>query len=97
MYPRCFYPLTDVVAPVDFTLPPGMALPPPAQLDCEVEEAARSGTLLFMSGSYRSVLPEYSQGVRQRFYRLHARTAGVVHKVELMTRSCQLHINREDN
>ena len=34
-------------------------------------------TLLFMSGSVSNVLPEYSQGVRQEFYRLHRHTPGV--------------------
>jgi len=47
---------------------------------CETQRNDRSN-LLFMSGSVRNVLPEYSQGVRQAFYRLHRNTPGVTYHI----------------
>lgn len=78
----CFTPQKDIVIPVDFRvdtnkIPSFESTRRKPGLTCDEER----GTLLFMSGSVRNVLPEYSQGVRQAFYRMHRRAPGVKYQV----------------
>ena len=73
---RCFVPHKDVVVPVDFVLPEGMARHLAGGVD-EVACGARRPALLIVTGSVSAVVPEYSQGVRQAFEREHRHTPGV--------------------
>ena len=79
--PRCFIPHKDVVAPVDFVLPPRArrARPAGAALTCNdrVGHGSARKTLLVATGSTSAVLPEYSQGVRQALEQAHRDTPGV--------------------
>ena len=73
---RCFVPQKDVVVPVDFVLPEGMARHLADGVD-EVACGARRPALLIVTGAVSAVVPEYSQGVRQAFEREHSHTPGV--------------------
>ena len=84
---RCFTPAKDVVVPVYYTVPPGELDRAAQQLEYDCGGSAGTQpplpkkNLLYMSGSLRNSASWYSQGVRDKLFRLHNSTPGVQIKV----------------